>query len=279
MNIFLSYSYKDIEKAKLLSLHLEKNNIGDIIDYESYVENNYFLDDLRYNIRKSDYVIFFLSKNFLDSNYSMLELSETVNEIRIRKVKIIPILIEKCSIPSDLLEFEIIDFSKSFEKGMKKLLDKLHNQKKIDMESLNPFMYEKIVEIFLKEYGFQILQSNNNHDIGVDYICEYYAKDPFGNKVKETWIIEVKFYKNERFSINEIHKLYNYMRSSLPKGAKLLMITNSILNSAATEYLEDIKYNETTQVTVIDGPTFERLIYKRKRLVSRIEEVLYASDK
>jgi hypothetical protein len=209
----------------------------------------------------------------------MLELSETVNEIRIRKVKIIPILIEKCSIPSDLLEFEIIDFSKSFEKGMKKLLDKLHNQKKIDMESLNPFMYEKIVEIFLKEYGFQILQSNNNHDIGVDYICEYYAKDPFGNKVKETWIIEVKFYKNERFSINEIHKLYNYMRSSLPKGAKLLMITNSILNSAATEYLEDIKYNETTQVTVIDGPTFERLIYKRKRLVSRIEEVLYASDK
>jgi len=209
----------------------------------------------------------------------MLELSESFNELRIRKINIIPILIERCTIPSDLLEFGIIDFSKSFEKGIEKLLAKITINKRIDIENLSPKIYEKLVEIFLKEYGFQILQSNNNYDIGVDYICEYYAKDPFGNKIKERWMVEVKFYKNERFSINEIHKLYNYMLDSLSKGSKLLMITNSILNSAAVEYLENLKNKESIHVTVIDGPTFERLIHKRKRLLNRIEEVLYASDK
>lgn len=279
MKIFLSYSFNDMEIAEHVSSYIKNNNLGSINNYELNVKESYILDELRYNIRKSDYVIFFISNNFLSSNYSMLELSETINELRIRKINIIPILIEKCSIPSEFLEFGIIDFSKSFEKGMEKLLTKLTIKKKIDLEEISPFMYEKIVEIFLKEYGFKILQSNNNYDIGVDYICEYYAKDPFGHKIKETWMIEVKFYRSERFSINEIQKLYNYMQSSFPKGANLLMITNSILNSAAIEYLKNLREKGTTQVTVIDGPAFERLIYKRKRLVNRIAEVLYDSDK
>lgn len=279
MDIFLSYSFNDKEIADHVSSQIKENNVGIINDYELNVEEIHILDELRYNIRKSDYVIFFISNNFLNSSYSMLELSEALNELRIRKVNIIPVLIEKCSIPSELLEFGIIDFSKSFEKGMEKLLTKLTIKKEIDLEEISPLMYEKIVEIFLKEYGFKILQGNGNHDIGVDYICEYHAKDPFGQKVKEVWFIEVKFYKNERFSISEIKKLHYYMENSSLKGANLLMITNSILNSAAIEYLNDLKESVTTQITVIDGPAFERLIYKRTRLVNRIAEVLYDSNK
>ena len=278
MNIFLSYSSYDNEKAKHVSSYLRNYNIGNIIDHESYVKNNNFIDDLRYNIHASDYVILFLSTNFLNSKYSMLELSESLNELRMRKIKIIPIVIEKCSIPSDLLEFEIIDLSKSFDKGIKKLSEKLTIQKKIDFEQLDPLTYEKIVTLFLKEYGFQILQSNDNHDFGVDYICEYFAKNPFGDKVKETWMIEVKFYKSERFSINNINKLYSYMKNNFSVNSKLLLITNSILNSAAIEYLQRIQYENENQITVIDGPTFERLIYRKKRLLKRIEEVINASN-
>jgi hypothetical protein len=278
MDIFLSYSFKDKEIVERVSTLIKENNVGSINNYELYAKEDHILDELRYNIRKSDYVIFFISNNFLSSNYSMLELSEALNELRIRKINIIPILIENCSIPSELLEFGIIDFSKSFEKGMGKLLTKLTIKKKIDLEVISPFLYKKIVEIFLKEYGFKILQGESDRDMGVDYICEYYAKDPFGQKVKEVWFIEVKFYKNERFSINEIKKLYHYMKTSSPKGANLLMITNSILNSAAMEYLNDLRESGTTQVRVIDGPAFERLIYKRTRLVNRIVEVLYDSN-
>lgn len=161
---------------------------------------------------------------------------------------------------------------------MEKLLTKLTIKKKIDLEEISPWMYEKIVAIFLKEYGFKIIQGENNRDLGVDYICEYNAKDPFGQKVKEVWMVEVKFYKNERFSINEIKKLYYYVQASSQKGANLLMITNNILNSAAMEYLNDLKENAPTQVTVIDGPAFERLIYRKTRLVNRIAEVLYDSN-
>ncbi|OMF16544.1 hypothetical protein BK131_00650 [Paenibacillus amylolyticus] len=278
MNIFLSYSFKDKEIADHVSLQIKESNVGSINEYELNVSEIHILDELRYNIRKSDYVIFFISNNFLNSNYSMLELSEALNELRIRKINIIPILIEKCSIPSELLEIGIIDFSKSFEKGMEKLLTKLTIKKKIDLEEISPWVYEKIVAIFLKEYGFKIIQGENNRDIGVDYICEYNAKDPFGQKVKEVWMVEVKFYKNERLSINEIKKLYYYVQDSSLKGANLLMITNNILNSAAMEYLNDLKENAVTQVTVLDGPAFERLIYKKTRLVNRIAEVLYDSN-
>lgn len=278
MEIFLSYSIHDKEIAEHISSQIKNKNMARIKDYELNVKGLYILDELRYSIRKSDYVIFFISNNFLNSKYSMLELSEALNELRIRKINIIPILLEKCSIPSELLEFSIIDFSRSFEKGMEKLLTKLTIKNKIDLEEISPFIYEKIVEIFLKEYGFKILQSRENHDIGVDYICEYYAKDPFGQKVKNVWMVEVKFYKSERFSINEIKKIYYYMQSSSLKGANLLMITNSILNSAAMEYLNDLREQGTSEVIVIDGPAFEKLIYKRTRLVNRISEVLYDSN-
>lgn len=48
---------------------------------------------------------------------------------------------------------------------------------------------------------------------------------------------------------------------------------------SAIEYLNEIQDDNKTQITVIDGSSFERLIYKKKRLLKRIEEVINASSK
>lgn len=279
MNIFLSYSYNDKDIADKVREHLNIDNTETIVGYNTTIVNNNIFNELRYNIQKSDNIIVFLSKNFFESKYSMLELSEAINEFKMRKINIIPLIIEKCSIPTEILEFGVIDFTKSFDKGMTKIKDRLNIHQKINLENIEFKTFENIVEIFLKEYGFNVIQTNQNFDRGVDFVCEFLAKDPFGNKTKETWLVESKYYKNERLSINNIHKLYNYMKTAFPDNSKLLMITNSILNSAAMEYLEKIKKDTLTDIIVIDGPTFERLIYKRKRLSKRVEEVLYASSK
>lgn len=279
MKIFLSYSFADKEKVEHVKTVLLKRNIDEIIDYESYVKSINFIDELRYTIQKSDCVILFLSDVFLKSDYSLFELTESLHELRLRNILIIPVIIEKCSLPSDLLKFDIIDFSKSFDKGIERLLNRLSIKQKIDFESLHPQIYEKIVQLFLKEYGFNIIQGNDNRDIGADYICEYYSKDPFGNKIKETWMIEVKFYKSERFSINSVYQLYNYKKNNFPIDSKLLLITNSILTSPTIEYLDNLVKNENTHITVIDGPLLEKLILKRKKLARKISEVINASNK
>ena len=279
MNIFLSYSHSDKDIAGKVEERLNIDDIGTVVGHNTNIINNNLFNELRYNIKKSDYIIIFLSKKFFESKYSMLELLEAINEFKMRKINIIPLIIEKCSIPADILEFGVIDFTRSFDKGMTKLKDRLNVHQKINLENINFMTFEKVVEIFLKEYGFDVIQTNQNFDRGFDYICEYYAKDPFGNKTKETWLVETKYYKNDRFSINNIQKLYNYMKTKFPDNSKMLMITNSILNSAAMEYLDKIKRDTLTDIIVIDGSTFERLIYKRKRLSKRIEEVLYASSK
>lgn len=279
MNIFLSYSHSDKYIADKVEEHLNVNDIGTFVGYNTNIINNNLFNELRYNIKKSDYIIIFLSKKFFESKYSMLELSEAVNEFKMRKINIIPLVIEKCSIPTYILEFDVIDFTKSFDKGMIKLKDRLSLHQKINLENINSITFEKVVKIFLKEYGFNVIRTNQSFDRGFDFVCEYYAKDPFGNKTKETWLVESKHYKNDRFSIINLQKLYKNMKTTFPNISKLLMITNNILNSAAMEYLDRMKRDTLIDIIVIDGPTFERLIYKRKRLSKRVEEVLYASSK
>lgn len=280
MRIFLSYSFSD--KSKIINIvdFLRMNSENTFIDYEGYVnKNEKFLDALRYSIEQRDVVLLFLSNNFFASEFSQQELSQSLNELRMRKIKIIPVVVEKCLIPSSLLEFEVIDLTKS-TKGHEKLLDRLRFKETIKFDNLNSSIYEEIVKLFLKEYGFKIKNNDQfNKDYGIDYICEYIAKDPFGNKKVKPWLVEVKYYKQERFSINSIHQLYNTSRSILSKKANLLLITNSILTSATIEYLNHLKEEDEISITVIDGPTFEQLVLKRKRLTKKVREVINASNK
>ena len=114
-----------------------------------------------------------------------------------------------------------------------------------------------------------IRREKNHPDLGIDFIADNFNKNPFGITRKETWVIEVKFYQNERFSINTIKQLFEYKRNMLPADSKMLLITNSILTSVAEEYLNDIQKMENTQIEVIDGLVLKNLIARRKKLISK----------
>ena len=268
--VFLSYSYNDLEMAQRISHELKENNIDVISDYNNLSSGKIIIDELRYLIESSEIVLLIISKNFFKSNFSNYELSQFLLETQKRKVTIIPILIEKCEIPSYLMDFETINLVHNFNNGLKKIIERLKVIPEISFDNFSPMEFEKFIYDLLKEYGFKnVVSQSHNKDYGFDFKGEYLYKNPFGEPKQETWIIEVKFYKHERFSINAIKQLFDYKRQLLPADIKMLLVTNSILTSVAEEYLKDIQKIENTQIEVIDGLKLKTLIAKRKRLLNK----------
>lgn len=269
--VFLSYSYQDRDKVDLIVDKLIKSGIEVYFDSNLTATNSLSIkQNLKYIIEASETVLVVLSKNFLKSEWANYELSAFLNESHKRKVTVIPIIIEKSSIPSDLLDYEIINLSNNFEGGLEKIIKKLKVIPEISFDNLSPFEFENLIADLLKEYYFFNIQSqHHSKDYGIDIKAEYESKSPFGTTRKEHWIVEVKFYKQERFSVNAIKHLIEYKRHLLPADLKLLLVTNSILTSVVQDYLDNYQKIENTQIEVIDGVLLKQLISKRKRLLDK----------
>ena len=176
--------------------------------------------------------------------------------------------IRQIVIPSDFLEFEIINLTINFDKGLQRVIQKLKVIPEISFESFSPIEFERFTYDLLKEFRFKNIHSENNRSF--DFIADSYAKDIFGIPSKETWMIEVKFYKETRFSINSLQQIVNLHQNLIDyKDAKILLITNSILTSVAEEYIEEIKQKENIEIKVLDGVLLKKIISKRKRILKK----------
>lgn len=269
--VFLSYSYHDKDKVDLITNKLLESGI-EVYQDSSIVTNETFTvkQNIQYLIESSEIVLVILSKHFLSSEWANYELKAFLDESHKRKITVIPIVIEKSKIPSDLLDYEIINLSNNFEGGLEKIIKKLKVIPEITFDRFSPIEFENLIADLLKEYGFTNIQLQNfSKDIGIDIKAEYENKTPFGSTTKEHWIVEVKFYRQERFSISAIQKLIEYKRQLLPADLKLLLVTNSLLTSVVQDYLNNYQKIENTQIEVIDGLQLKQLISNRKRLLNK----------
>ncbi|MBT3258191.1 MAG: TIR domain-containing protein [Deltaproteobacteria bacterium] len=267
--VFLSYCSADRETAHLISEKLSTENIKIVGDYDFDPGSN-VLDNLRYLVETSEIVLLLLSKKYVQSAYTDYELQKFLDESQKRKITIIPVVIERCKVPLQLKYYNIIHLYNDFEKGLEKVRRQISTIPQISFSDFTPHSFEEFIHQLLTEYGFiNIRREKNSPDFGIDFIAENFTRNPFGMIRKETWVIEVKFYKNERFSINTLKQLFEYKRNILPADSKMLLITNSILTSVAEEYLNDIQKIENTQIEVIDGLVLKNLIARRKKLISK----------
>lgn len=269
--VFISYSFEDkpiVEQIieKLISSGIE-------VYYESNLTSGSPLDireNLKYTIEASETVLIVLSKNFLKSKWANEELSIFLSESHKRKILIIPVIIEKSLVPSILLDYDIVNLSNNFESGLDKIIKKLKVIPEISFEHFSGSEFESLISDLLKEYGFKNIQHQRNiRGIEIDFSAEFDSKSPFGISFRQQWLVEVKFYKQERFSINAIQQLIDYKRQLLPADLKLLLVTNSILTSVAQEYLNKYQKIENTQIEVIDGLQLKQLVSNRKRLLDK----------
>ncbi|MGV0827747.1 TIR domain-containing protein [Empedobacter brevis] len=269
--IYLSYSFNDKEKADFIASQLRNTGFDIISDYRNISSDKYMFDEIRYSLQSSDFILILLSKSLFESSYFKFEYSKDFfYQTRQRKVTIIPVLIEKCDIPSDFLEYEIFNLTNDFEKGFEKLLKRIVAIPEISFENFSPIQFEELVFDFLKSYGFINIQREQKfNDKGVDFMAEYLAKNPFGQKKKEIWMIETKFYSEARFDIKAIKNIVDLYKYINKEDAKVLLITNSQLTSVVEEYLEDLRRSSFVEIDVIDGLLLKKLIAKRSRILNK----------
>lgn len=270
--VFLSYSYSDRDKAlRIADILKSRTDLEIIIDYKDVSYEKNIFDEIRYSFESSDFVIILLSKSLFSSSSLNFEYTqEFLSNARQRKISLLPILIEKCDIPSDFLEFEIFNLAVDFERGFDKLLQRIKTIPEISFETFEYRIFENLVYDLLNSYGFKNIQGQHRfEDKGVDFIAEYFAQNPFGQKSKQTWMIEVKFYSQSRFDIRAIKQLVELYKYTNRQEAKLLLITNSLLNSVVIEYLDELKRGSFIDIEVIDGLLLKKLISNKPRILSK----------
>lgn len=270
--IFLSYSYSDRDKAlRIAEVLRNKTDLEVIIDYKDVSYEKNIFDEIRYSFESSDFVLILLSKSLFSSSSLNFEYTqEFLSNARQRRISLLPVLLEKCDIPSDFLEFEIFNLAIDFEKGFDKLLQRIRTIPEISFEKFEYRIFEDLVYDLLNSYGFKNIQGQHGFaDTGVDFIAEYFAQNPFGQKSKQTWMIEVKFYSQSRFDIKAIKQLVDLYKYTNRQEAKLLLITNSLLNSVVVEYLEELKKGSFIDIEVIDGFLLKKLISNKPRILNK----------
>jgi len=271
--IFLSYNYNDKDQIDSIVHEFQKNSIDVWFEFKDLKSGINWNNEIRYQIESSDTLIVFLSKNFINSKWSQEELAQFINESQKRNINIIPVALERVKVPNDLSNYSVLNLYNSKD-ALNKLIYKAKTLSEITFDKFSPWDFENFIKDFLKEYGFtNIRHQEHSNDIVFDYKADYKRKSPFGINQIEHWLIEVKFYKKERFSINAIQQLIEYKRNLVPADLKLLLITNTIFTSVVEEYLKDFQKIENTQIEVIDGLLLKKLIVNRKNLLNKYFEI------
>src|SRR5690606_13965126 len=103
----------------------------------------------------------------------------------------------------------------------------------------------------------------------VDFMAEYFSSNPFRQKRKELWMIETKFYSESRFDIKTIKQVTDLYKYINKEDAKLLLITNSQINSIVEDYLNDIRRENYLEIEVVDGLLLKKLIANKKRILNK----------
>ena len=82
-------------------------------------------------------------------------------------------------------------------------------------------------------------------------------------------MIEAKFYAQSRFDIKAITQLVELYKYTSRQEAKLLLITNSLLNSVVIEYLEELQKSSFIDIEIIDGLLLKKLISNKPRILNK----------
>lgn len=267
--VFISYAHSDKDWAIRISNALSQKGIE--VWNDTFNVGDYLLDKLQYIYESSDYVLVLISKDFNKSYYLEMEISSFLQISKQRKISIIPVLIETTKVPEIFFNSHAINIAKDFNKGIDLICNKLKILPDIDLDYLSSIDFTNFVYDLLKEYGFKNLtwHYSDHVDFGFDLMGSYWSNDPFGFKREEKWLVEIKFYNQERFSINTINKLIELYNRNRSPYTKVLLVTNGILTSVVEDYLKEIQSKEHIPISILDGNTIKRLVIRRKKIITK----------
>ncbi|MFX0141832.1 MAG: toll/interleukin-1 receptor domain-containing protein [Candidatus Hodarchaeota archaeon] len=160
-SVFLSHNYKDKVFARKLASHLKIAGVRVWLDEAELKLGDSLIEKLSTAIKKMNYLAVLLSKNSVSSKWVKKEVNIALNEeICGRKVKVLPLVIENCSIPFFLRDKLYADFTKpeNYINSLQLLLDRILQEKVVDAKLILQ-KYKQLEEIKkIKQVIFSLLE-------------------------------------------------------------------------------------------------------------------------
>jgi hypothetical protein len=120
---FLSHSSRDKPFIRQLATDLTANGITVWLDEQMIKVGESILERVGQGLAESDYFLIALSDNSVNSEWVKKELNEALlKEIEERKVRVLPIKLSDCEIPSLIRDKKYADFSHGYRSGLNDLL-------------------------------------------------------------------------------------------------------------------------------------------------------------
>lgn len=266
--LFISYASADKAVARRIATQLKAR--GAFVWFDEFELNvgDSLRSKIEHGLSSSDYLVVLLSRNAVESSWVQSELSAALSvELTTRDITILPLLVEDCDIPVLLRSRLYLDLRHDFDAGIDRLAKQLGLASDIDFAQLEWGDFENLIVDLLEKRGFTKIERDVRIDgMQIDVRACFEQNDPFGVQFEETWLVEIKLYKNERPTAKSIAELAHRL-ASLSQVSKGLIVTNSHLTSAAKEMLNSLREKQRIELRVIDGTELRRLILANSDLI------------
>ncbi|MEL6438266.1 MAG: toll/interleukin-1 receptor domain-containing protein [Cyanobacteria bacterium J06621_8] len=126
VSVFLSHNAKDKPFVKRLARDLDNHGIRYWLDEAELKVGDSLIEKIRAGIDDVDFVAVILSSNSISSPWVQREIDVAMNqEISGKKVKVLPIMYEKCDLPGFLLGKLYVDFTDetNYETALRQLVN------------------------------------------------------------------------------------------------------------------------------------------------------------
>jgi hypothetical protein len=185
-----------------------------------------------------------------------------------RGVTVIPITVDVASVPGSIAHLQRFAIQ-STPTDLDRLVGQVAVAPLIDLESMNPKLFESLVYDLLNELGFRDGRAPDapRPPVG-DFIVEFVSHDPFGSERTDTWLIEAKHSRQDRVSPFGVSRLAAVVESNR-RFTKGLLVTNGRLTSSTRRALEDLEQKTGSSIRVIDGAELKVLLLQRPGVVAR----------
>jgi hypothetical protein len=268
--VFLSYAKDDSAVVGQVAAALQKTGKDVWLDVWELAPGDSIKDRVNRAVHTTDLFLVFLSRASVASHWVKSELSAALaSEMNDRAITIIPVLVEECDIPPSLADRLYVDLRGDIATGVQQLATQLAVAPAVDLSQLDPEKFKHLVADLLGALGFGVSEARKTgRDQGYDFLVTRTSRDPYGAERTDTWVTEVKAYRQQRVSLATIQKLVGFLAST-PSDTKGLVITNSRLTSVAREFLSSATLKAGRDVRVIDGTELTSLLLRQPDLVDR----------
>jgi hypothetical protein len=270
--IFLSYAEADKEVALRIADALHGVGLKVLFNAWELAPEDSIATQIKQAVSSSDFLLILLSPRSVASRWMQSELNIALaREMKDRAITVIPAVIEECEIPPFLAGQQYLDLRYDLTSGIQRLAHQLVGAPNIELFRLDWQTFENLVGDLLTELGFSIQRTPLIRDSGFDFIASFRFRDPFGGERLDKWLVQVKFYRDQRVSVSELQKMLGNLMFS-KAATKGLVVTNSRLTSVARGFLAEITEKSEKsgyELRVIDGTELTNFLIQHPKLIER----------